>query len=151
MTQFELGMIVAKNAFEQWVVRCGAAAGMKGYSPLELLILHMIDDNARPRRLADICFGLKIEDTHLVSYAMKKLTKADLVTSRKEGKDTFFSNTAAGSEIVCKYKAVREKILIRSLGMLSIEQLDLEGQAARMRALAAVYEQAARNVEMSKL
>ena len=31
MSQFELSLVVAKNAFEQWVVRCGAAAGANGF------------------------------------------------------------------------------------------------------------------------
>jgi predicted MarR family transcription regulator len=150
MTQFELGMIVAKNSFDQWVSRCGAAAGMNGYSPLELLILHMIDYNSRPKRIADICFGLKIEDTHLVSYALKKLSKAQLVESKKHGKETFFSNTEAGSRIVQTYQDVREKILINSLAMLSSERLDLDKLAQTMRTLAAMYEQAARNVETSQ-
>jgi predicted MarR family transcription regulator len=150
MTRFELDMIVAKNSFDQWVSRCGVAAGMSGYSPLELLILHMIDYNSRPKRIADICFGLKIEDTHLVSYALKKLTKAALVESKKQGKETFFSNTEAGARIVQNYQDVREKILIGSLEMLSSDRLDLEKLAQIMRALAAMYEQAARNVETSQ-
>jgi len=149
MTQFELGLIVSKNAFEQWVVRCGAAAGMKGYSPLELLVLHMIEYNGRPKRIADICFGLKVEDTHLVSYALKKLAKAELVESRKDGKETFFSNTASGSTIVKNYQEVRQKYLIRSLTMFSDKELDLEQLASVLRTLSGIYEQAARNVETS--
>lgn len=147
MTQFELGMIVAKNAFEQWVSRCSAAAGMTGYSPLEMLILHLIEYNSRPKRIADICFALKIEDTHLVSYALKKLTKAGFIESRKQGKETVFTNTPAGVEIVRKYQAVRKKVLVRSFSMLSSDQIDLVKLADTMGALSAVYEQAARNVE----
>lgn len=149
MTQFELGMIVVHNAFEQWVIRCGAAAGMKGFSPLELLVLHMIDYNSRPKRISDICFGLKIEDTHLVSYALKKLSKSGLVESTKQGKETFFSNTEAGHKIVANYQDVRQKFLVRALMMFSDEQLDIEHLTESMRALSGIYEQAARNVETS--
>jgi predicted MarR family transcription regulator len=149
MTQFEQALIVSKNAFEQWVVRCGAAAGMKGFSPLELLVLHKVSGHERPKRIADICFSIKIEDTHLVSYALRKLGKAGYVHSRKQGKETFYSATAAGGEVVDNYKAVRRKYLIRSLSMLSSSEVDLEHLASILHALSGIYEQAARNVEYS--
>ena len=145
MTQFEQALSVSKNAFEQWVVRCGAAAGMKGYSALELLVLH----KERPKRIADICFSIKIEDTHLVSYALRKLAKAGYVQSRKQGKETFYSATPAGGEVIDRYKAVRRKYLIRSLSMLSSSEVDLEHLASILHALSGIYEQAARNVEYS--
>jgi|TARA_R100000687_G_scaffold80751_1_gene76664 predicted MarR family transcription regulator len=149
MTQFEQALSVSKNAFEQWVVRCGAAAGMKGYSALELLVLHKVSGKERPKRIADICFSIKIEDTHLVSYALRKLAKAGYVQSRKQGKETFYSATPAGGEVIDRYKAVRRKYLIRSLSMLSSSEVDLEHLASILHALSGIYEQAARNVEYS--
>lgn len=151
MTQFELGMIVAKNSFEQWVSRCAAAAGMTGYSPLELLVLHLIDYNSRPKRIADICFALKIEDTHLVSYALKKLTKAGFVESSRQGKETFFVNTASGSEIVTSYREVRAKVLEKTFTSIAGQSIDIEQMSNAMRALSSVYEQAARSVEVMDL
>lgn len=148
MTQFELGMIVAKNAFEQWVVRCGTASGVTGYSPLELLILHLIDYNSRPKRIADICFALKIEDTHLVSYALKKLAKGGFVESSRQGKDTVFTNTEQGTALVVSYREVRKKVLTRAFESLTKGTVNLEEMADTMRAFASVYEQAARTVEI---
>lgn len=151
MTQFELGMIVAKNSFEQWVSRCAAAAGMTGYSPLELLILHLIEYNSRPKRIADICFALKIEDTHLVSYALKKLNKSGFVESSRQGKETFFVNTMAGSEIVSSYREVRARVLEKTFASIAGQSVDIEQLANAMRALSSVYEQAARSVEVMDL
>ncbi|MBM6581202.1 winged helix DNA-binding protein [Microvirga sp. BT689] len=149
MTQFELNLNVAKNAFEQWVVRCAAAAGIKGFSSLELLVLHMVSHKNGSKRIADICFALKIEDSHLVSYALKKLSKADLVESKKISKDTFFSTTEKGRKMVSAYHSVRQRCLIRSLAMFSTSELDLSQLTDMLRVLSGIYEQAARNAETS--
>lgn len=151
MTQFELGMIVAKNSFDQWVSRCAAAAGMSGYSPLELLILHLIEYNPRPKRIGDICFALKIEDTHVVSYALKKLTKAGFVESSRQGKETIFANTPAGTDIVKSYREVRAKVLARTFTTISNGSINIEQLADTMRAIASIYEQAARSVEVMEI
>jgi predicted MarR family transcription regulator len=147
MTQFELSLNVTKNAFEQWVVRCGSAAGVKGYSALELLVLHMVSYKNGSKRLSDICFALNIEDTHLVSYALKKLVKAGLVQSRKVGKDTLFSTTEKGSAAVVDYQNVRRRCLVRALAMFAGDDLDLEQVTDMLRLLSGLYEQAARHAE----
>ena len=73
MSEFEFGLIVAGNAFHRWVVHCMSAAGLRDLTPLDVLVLHHVTHRARDKRLADICFIMNIEDTHLVNYALKKL------------------------------------------------------------------------------
>lgn len=147
MTQFELSLIVAKNAFEQWVLRCGGAAGIKGYSALELLVLHMIGYKNESKRIADICFALKIEDTHLVSYALKKLAKAKLVQSSKVGKEAYFSSTSEGSALVLEYAKVRKQYLLRAMAMFGGQDMNLRQSADLLSMLSGLYEQAARAAE----
>lgn len=147
MTQFELSLIVAKNAHEQWGLRCAAAAGIKGYSTMELVVLHMVGYGSK--RIVDICFGLKIEDTHLVSYALKKLIRAQLVESKRIGKDTFFLLTEKGREYIDAYTTVRKRFLIRALAKFAGEELDLDQLTDMLRILSGLYEQAARNAETS--
>ena len=145
MTQFELSMIVARNAQEQWSLRCAAASGMKGYSTIDLLVLHMIGYGSK--RVADICFSLNIEDTHIVSYALKKLQRAKLVENARIGKDTFFLPTAEGKAFIEGYKATRQRFLIRALAKFSGGELDLEQLTDMLRVLSGLYEQAARSAE----
>lgn len=147
MSQFELALVVAKNAFEQWVSRCGAAAGAPGYSPLEMLVLHMVDHKGRPKRISDISFALKIEDNHTVAYALKKLTKAGLVASERNGKETIYATAPAGRDLVERYRAVRQRCLIQSLTIFDNEALDLVALSDLLRALSGHYEQAARSAE----
>lgn len=145
MTQFELSMIVARNAQEQWVLRCAGAAGMKGYSTTDLLVLHIVGYG--PKRLADICFSLNIEDTHVVSYALKKLQRAKLVESVRIGKDTFFQPTEEGGKFIEDYKEMRKRFLIRALAKFSPGELELEQLTETLRVLSGLYEQAARSAE----
>src|SRR5262245_51464229 len=71
LTQFELALVVASNAFAQWVGRCGAAAGGAGFSSLDLLVLSIVHRRLRNKRVADICFAMKVEDAHTVAYSLK--------------------------------------------------------------------------------
>jgi predicted MarR family transcription regulator len=147
MTQFELSLIVANNAFQQWVLRCGAASGVGGFSALDLLVLHMVNSRGREKRAANICFALKIEDAHTVSYSLKKLSKAGLVQSDRSGKETLYSCTEAGAAVCSRYAAVRRQCLIQSLSLLSDSDLDINVLADLLRALSGIYEQASRHAE----
>lgn len=42
------------------------------------------------KKLADICFMINIEDTHIVSYALKKLVSMELVQTGKRSKEVVF-------------------------------------------------------------
>jgi hypothetical protein len=54
---------------------------------------------------------LNIEDTHVVSYSLKKLAAADLVAGAKRGKEVFFATT--GPAALClRYREVREACLM---------------------------------------
>lgn len=147
MTQFELAMIVAKHAQEQWGLRCAAAAGLKGYSHMDLLVLHMVGYGSK--RLADICFALNVEDTHVVSYALKKLQRAKLVSSQKIGKDTFFAPTPQGNKFVSDYRTLRKRYLIKTIAKMSGSRPELEQLTDMLRMLSGLYQQAARSAENS--
>lgn len=148
LSQLELSLIVAFNALQQWVGRCGAAAGGKEFSPFELLVLHMISYGDGTKRIADVCFAVKVEDTHLVAYAIKKLTKSNLVTSTRSGKDTFFKCTESGQALLARYKEVRTRYLVRTIARLAGSDVDLDQTAETLRLLTGLYEQAARQLEI---
>jgi len=145
LTQFELALVVANNAFEQWVSRCGAAAGGGGFASLDLLVLSNVNHRLRDKRVVDICFAMKVEDSHTVAYSLKKLGNAGLVSSQRNGKETRFATTDAGKKLCDDYYKVRRKFLVESLSVLAEDELDLEAVAARLRVLSGLYEQAARN------
>lgn len=147
ITRFEQNLQVLGNAFEQWVKRCGGKSGLATFSSTEIAILHRIGRADTPKRIADLCFALKIEDTHIVTYAVKKLAKAGLVTSTKSGKDTYFQATATGAERIGAYAENKQINLGSALAMFS-EDIDLTRLGEQLLVLSAVYEQAARHAEL---
>lgn len=144
LSEFEFGLILASNAFDRWVVRCMAAAGLKDLTTLEVLLLHHVNHRAREKKLADICFMLNIEDTHVVAYALKKLVNLGLVHSDKRGKEVLFSTTAAGQQHINRYRDVREACLVAALSQESTDNARLGELAAFLRFLSGMYDQAAR-------
>lgn len=143
-SEFEFGLIIAFNAFSRWMVKCMAAAGHTDMSPLEILVLHNVNHRGRDKRLSDICFLLNIDDTHTVNYALRKLSKADLIVSEKRGKEVFYSTSTAGAALCDQYRTVRERCLIDGLGRMDISGDELSSIGASLRALSGQYDQASR-------
>jgi predicted MarR family transcription regulator len=142
LSEFEFGLIVAWNAFSRWAVRCMAAAGCPDLTITDVLLLHHINHRARNKKLADICFVLNYEDTHVVAYSLKKLVAAGLARTDKAGKEVFYSPTEQGEAFVRQYREVREDCLVKSLDT----ELNADiGELARLlRTMSGMYDQAAR-------
>ena len=142
LSELEFGMIVAWNAFSRWAMRCMAAAGCPDLTITDVLVLHHICHRARNKKLADICFVLNVEDTHVVGYSLKKLLAAGLAQGEKVGKEVFYSPTAEGESAVARYREVRETCLIANL---DADRNPSIGEAARLlRTMSGLYDQAAR-------
>ncbi|ATJ82731.1 winged helix DNA-binding protein [Halomonas beimenensis] len=145
LSEFEFGMIIASHAFQRWMVRCMTAAGLPELGSLDVLVLHSINHRERAKRQADICLVLNVEDTHTVTYALKKLGKLGLVEGEKHGKETFYRTTDQGRATCQRYAEIREACLVDSLSTLGIEREDLHRIAASLRAMSGLYDQAARS------
>jgi predicted MarR family transcription regulator len=144
LSEFEFGAIMVSHAFERWMVRCMSAAGVPDMSAVDVLVLHTVYHRGKPKRMADICLVLNIEDTHVVSYAVKKLARLKLVGSRKQGKEKLIFATEAGAAACRRYHEFREALLVRSVGAMGVDQQALSRIAAQMRVLSGHYDQAAR-------
>lgn len=144
LSEIEFAVTMANHAFQRWITRCAAAAGAPGLSALEVLVLHLVYHRERPKTLADICLVLNIEDTHIVNYAVRKLSERALIETGRKGKEKTVAITGAGAEICRRYGEVREKLLVSTAAALGIDVGDMSRLAALMRALSGSYDQAAR-------
>ena len=144
MSEFEFGLIVAGNAFHRWIAHCMSAAGLKDLMPLDVLVLHHVTHRARDKRLADICFIMNVEDTHLINYSLKKLQNLGVVAASKSGKEVTYAATAQGLAYVTRYREIREKCLIDALKADDTLNKDIGELARLLRMLSGVYDQAAR-------
>ena len=144
LSELEFGMTMSVNAFHRWMGRCMAAAGEEGLSPLEILVVHLVNHRDRPKTLADICLVLNIEDTHLVNYAVKKLAERGLIEAGRKGKEKTVAITPKGAAVCTRYGEIREALLIDGVKALGFDAKDLSRLAALLRAVSGSYDQAAR-------
>ena len=144
LSEFEFGMIMTVHAFNRWMVRCMAAAGVPDLSALDVLILHNVNHRGKAKRLADVCLVLNVEDTHIVTYALKKLEKLKLVKSGRKGKEKVVSITQSGEDACRRYAGIREALLVKSVLDTGVDTASVSKIAAQLRALSGQYDQAAR-------
>ncbi|MDP2810067.1 MAG: winged helix DNA-binding protein [Rhodocyclaceae bacterium] len=144
LSELEFGLIIASNAFGRWMTRCMAGAGVKDMTETEILVVHHVNHRGREKKLADICFVLNIEDTHVVSYALKKLANLGLVSGNRRGKEVFWSTTEAGQALCERYRQVREACLMPGFSGAEEENVRIGDMARLLRTLSGRYDQGAR-------
>lgn len=145
LSEIEFALTVMNNGFQRWIVRCMAASGYGGLGHTEVLILHAVNHRIRGKTLADLCMMLNIEDTHVVTYALKKLAALGLVETGRRGKEKSVHITPAGTAACERYREIREALLVAGARRLGFEEDELSRLAAMMRALSGHYDQAARS------
>lgn len=144
LSELEFALTMANHAFHRWMVRGMAAAGAPGLSPLEVLVLHQVHHRGRPKSLADLCLVLSVEDTHTVTYALKKLEAQGLVASGRRGKEKTVTITPAGEAASLAYRRVREGLLVSSVAATGLDPAEISRLAALLRTLSGQYDHAAR-------
>src|ERR1044072_3397855 len=145
LSELEFGLILLGHAFNRWIVRCAAAAGVSDLPWMDVLVLHAVNHRGKAKRLADICLVLNGEDTHLVTYAVKKLQGHGLVASGRHGKEETVAVTAKGETLCRKYREIREALLAKPVRGTGVDERKLSELAGTMRALSGHYDQAARS------
>ncbi len=144
LSELEFGLIISHNAFSRWIARCMTAAGESELAANDILVLHHVHHRGRGKKLADICFTLNFEDTHVINYSLKKLQNLGLVSGGKVGKEVFYATTPGGAALIERFRAVRGRCLLPGVeGELSNAE-SLSGLARHLRMLSGLYDQAAR-------
>ena len=144
LSEFEFGLIVVGNAFDRWIARCMAAAGLPGLAPMDVLVLHHVHHRARDKRLADIAFTLNVEDLHVVNYSLKKLLAADVVETSRSGKEVLYRTNDRGRTYIERYREIRERCLVAALSREHGDGDTVHETARVLRWLSGLYDQAAR-------
>lgn len=144
LSEFEFGLIIILHAFERWVVGCMAASGIPNLSKTEVLILHIVRSRDRPKRFSDIARILDIEEIHIITYAVRKLEAAKLLSTKREGKEKVVSATRQGIEVCARFAAVREQLLVKPLRSSGPTEEVLSDIGEKLRTLSGYYDQAIR-------
>ena len=144
LSELEYGLIVAGNAFNRWIARCMAAAGLPGLAPMDVLVLHHVHHRARDKRLADIAFTLNVEDLHVINYSLKKLLASGVVETTKVGKEVHYRTSEHGRAFIERYRELREQYLVSALSRQHGDDATVAETARVLRWLSGLYDQAAR-------
>jgi predicted MarR family transcription regulator len=144
LSELEFGLIIASHAFGRWMIRCMAGAGVKDMTETEILVVHHVNHRGREKKLADICFVLNIEDTHVVSYAAEEAGQPWPGLGERRGKEVFWSTTAAGQALCERYRQVREACLMPGFSGAEEENLRIGDLARLLRTISGRYDQGAR-------
>lgn len=142
LSEFEYGLTMVHNAFQRWTHLCSNACD-QNLSSLDILVIHNVYHRKKPKRITDVAFTLNVDDTHNVSYSIRKMVKSGMLQHEKRGKETFYSVTDEGETFCLEYAKIREKCLVQALEHMSID--DSLGETAKlMRTLSGLYAQASR-------
>jgi predicted MarR family transcription regulator len=144
LSEFEFALMMTGNAFNRWIVRCMTAAGQGDLAALDVMVLHGVNHRDRPKRLADLCLVLNVEDTHTVNYGLKKMVRLGLINGTRRGKEIFYVTTPKGRALCMEYRKIREQLLGEAFALIGRPQGDLSRVADLMRALSGIYDQATR-------
>lgn len=149
LSEFELALTVLWNSVHRWLSQRTQGGNANGLSDLDVFLLHLLVYRNKQLRGIDLAFALSIDDMHLVSYSLKKLSRQGLISSTRIGKEAFYLPTASGKQHYFDFLEDRQKYLEPSMQFVSREH-DLKALNTLLRALSGVYEQAARSAASAR-
>lgn len=144
LSELEFALMVLGNAFQRWIVRGMASAGYPGLGHVDVLILHAIAHRGRDKTQAELCAMYNIEDTHVVTYALRKLESLGLIEKARRGKEKVVRPSREGRDACERYREVRERLLVGGVRAIAFDEEAISGMAATMHALSGQYDQASR-------
>ena len=146
LSQLEMSLTVLWNSARRWLSKRSSS----GLSDLDVFLMHMLAYRNTAMRASDLAFALAIDDMHLVSYSLKKLTKLGFTTSSKSGKEVVYRATPAAVEHRNAFLEDRARYVEPAIQHLMVSGIDIEALTKALRALSGVYEQAARSAAFEK-
>jgi predicted MarR family transcription regulator len=149
LSELELTLTVLWNCVRRWMSQRSNSNVVTGLSDMDVFLLHLLVYRNKQLRGIDLAFALSIDDMHLVSYSLKKLTRLGVASSSKIGKEVFYSPTEKGKEHYLEFLNDRKKYLEPAMKFIARDH-NLESMSVFLRALSGVYEQAARAAASSR-
>lgn len=144
LTEFEFASLHLIEAFRRWTTQCMQAVSTYDIAYSELLVLHVVRMQDRPKDAATIANILNREDIPNVQYSLRKLGSLDLVKKERIGTAFTFTVTKKGQDLTDRYSELRRELLLPQLGHID----DLPKAFVEMRRvmmlLTGIYDQTAR-------
>eukprot|EP01155_Anaeramoeba_flamelloides_P019247 Anaeramoba_flamelloidesa573476_23.p1 GENE.a573476_23~~a573476_23.p1 ORF type:complete len:187 (+),score=29.80 a573476_23:225-785(+) len=145
-TEFEWALLRFHEAFQRFCLQLGSTCGLGSLTYQELIILHVIRMQDRPKPVTIIARLLNRDDIPNIQYSLRKLVSQELITKIKEpqGKIYTYAMTDDGKSKVDKYATLRATLLTEQTA--SIDKIDekLVVAARLISLLTGIYDEAGR-------
>lgn len=145
-TEFEWAVLRFEQAFQRFCLQVGSMCGLGDLSYPELVLLHVIRMQDRPKTAAVIARQLNMDGITNVQYSLRKLLKYKLVIKVKGSNNKIhtYDVTKAGVSMLSEYARIRQDILTEQTK--NIENIDkkLYEAAKLISMLTGTYDEASR-------
>ena len=123
-TDLEWSILRYQQAFERWITQLADITGLSELSYVEIIIMHVIRMQDRPKTAASIARQLNRDDIPNIQYCLRKLVKMKLCrkVTEKGSKSAAFEVTDRGKILTDHYAEVRKEILTEQ--SKSIDRID---------------------------
>lgn len=144
-TEFEWTLLRFQQAFERWVDLLGSITGMGDLSYTEIVVLHVIGMQDRPKTGASIARQLNRDDLPNIQYCIRKLVKHGFCQrAGGNGKTRSYELTKQGREAASDYAKLREALLTDQTKSIGDIDERLRSAAQLVSLLTGVYDEAGR-------
>ncbi len=145
-TDFEWSVLRFQQAFERWITQLADITGLSELSYIEIIIIHVIRMQDRPKTAASIARQLNRDDIPNIQYCLRKLVKMDLCQKVNESgsKNTAFEVTDKGKQMTDRYAEVRRKILTEQTKNIGSVDEKLRDTTQMISLLTGLYDEAGR-------
>jgi len=112
-TEFEWSILRFQQAFERWITQLADITGLSDLSYIEIIIMHVIRMQDRPKTASSIARQLNRDDIPNIQYCLRKLVKMEFCRKVNEAgsKTSAFEVTERGKVLTDRYAEVRKEIL----------------------------------------
>ncbi|MFE3798875.1 winged helix DNA-binding protein [Nocardia tengchongensis] len=146
LTAFEFALLQVEGEFERFAVNALRIAGDTDLSFNEVVALHVVRMQERPKDTATIAQLTNREDLPNVQYNLRKLVSLGLLERSKSGTASVFRVTEAGRAITDRYAALRQELLTSNLTELADVTAKLQHAIRSMHILTGLYAAASRDL-----
>lgn len=145
-TDFEWSILRFQQAFERWATQLADVAGLTGLSYIEIVIMHIIRMQDRPKTAASIAHQLNRDDIPNIQYCLRKLVKMNLCRKVTEsgGKSAAFDVTEKGKRLTDNFADLRKAILTEQSKNIGRIDEKLTEATRIISLLTGLYDEAAR-------
>ena len=144
ITEFEYAALHLIEAFRRWSTQCSRITSSYDMGYGEMVVLHVIRMQDRPKDATTIANILNRDDIPNVQYSLRKLVSLDLVKKVRMGTTFTFAVTAKGRDATDRYAELRRELLLPQLSHL-VDPLGSLAEARQVLTLmTGIYDQTAR-------